>query len=154
MAQSTPPPVNTPVIFVEATLNIFLVDIPSATAEFVGTLSYPHRPSYPFVESYTPVDVNDGYVVWTNDYCSAHGRVRVLDRANGATSELNASWYSRLGGATIKAEPLGPRAALDLKTFTYTGPVLPTGGVSGVVWSPDGRFLLAYNRAQDGPCFG
>ena len=112
-----------------ATTNVFLIDIKTAKATFVATGSV-------YVQFTLVAD--DGYVVWTDNYCDG-GHTRIYDRRNKKITEVDATlWPAAMAGGLILDGPFGGRALIDPATLRYRAALPP--GVGDTSWSPDHRY--------------
>ena len=127
---------NNPV-YVQGTMNIFLVDIATGEAEFVATAAYRQHPfSWPLN---WPLIASGEYVIWTEAYCAQRqGKTRVFERASGQITELDVSEWVRWHDGFVGFGAFTSHAIVDPRTLEYVAAV--PRELSGVQWSEDFRY--------------
>ena len=126
------------------TANIFLVDVASGHATFVGT-SAGTRPYWGF-------DANERYIVWPESYCgSSEGHTRLFDRRTSKITQFAAAPNPRFTpSGLIVVGTFDGVELIDPETLRYRT-TIPSRGDSS--WSPDYRYasIGAFNP-HDGDC--
>ncbi|MCH8025378.1 MAG: hypothetical protein IH866_01170 [Chloroflexi bacterium] len=129
----------------DGTINIFVVDIATGEATFIGTSALTRLANWPLV-------ANDDYVIWTEDNCAYPnpGMTRIFDRLTNTLTELDASlrWFKLTPDGLIARGDFGAHELIDPETLEYVvvipgvdpqAPVSSSG--PDVSWSPDYRYV-------------
>jgi DNA-binding CsgD family transcriptional regulator len=127
------------------TTNVFLIDLKTGAAQFLGTARIPNSSSL--------ILANARQVIWFDNFCSIteQQQAMVFQRANSEllAVDLPSNVAFTPDGRLLVAR-FGGGALLDPITFAATATIPPAGDIR---WSPDYRYAAhGQTGGHDGPC--